>query len=59
MEVVASLYSNNLKELIKAVKNVFIPITVGGGIRSIEDAYEIYDLVLTKSQLTQKLKDQI
>ena len=43
MDAVASLYGrNNLKELIKkAVKNVFIPITVGGGIRSIEDAYEI------------------
>ena len=43
MDAVASLYGrNNLKELIKkAVKDVFIPITVGGGIRSIEDAYDI------------------
>ncbi len=44
MDSVASLYGrNNLKELIsKAVQNVFIPITVGGGIRSIENAYEIF-----------------
>tara|TARA_B100000767_G_C19769983_1_gene539459 strand:+ start:2838 stop:3605 length:768 start_codon:yes stop_codon:yes gene_type:complete len=43
MDSVASLYGrNNLKDLIrKAVKDVFIPITVGGGIRSIEDAFEI------------------
>ena len=40
MDVVASLYGrNNLAEIIEAVtKNVFIPITVGGGIRSLEDA---------------------
>lgn len=44
MDTVASLYGrNNLKDLItKAVKNVFIPITVGGGIRSVEDAFEIF-----------------
>ena len=44
MDSVASLYGrNSLSELIsKAVKNVFIPITVGGGIRSIEDAYNIF-----------------
>jgi cyclase len=43
MDAVASLYGrNNLKHLIsECVKNVFIPITVGGGIRSIEDASEI------------------
>jgi imidazole glycerol-phosphate synthase subunit HisF len=44
MDTVASLYGrNNLKDLItKAVKDVFIPITVGGGIRSVEDAFEIF-----------------
>tara|TARA_Y100000590_G_scaffold391909_1_gene468950 strand:- start:95 stop:853 length:759 start_codon:yes stop_codon:yes gene_type:complete len=43
MDVVASLYGrNSLMDLIsKAVKNVFIPITVGGGIRTIEDAGEV------------------
>ena len=43
MDVVASLYGrNSLKDLIsKAVKDVFIPITVGGGIRSIDNAREI------------------
>jgi len=39
MDAVAAYYDrNNLSELIKeACKNVFIPITVGGGIRTIED----------------------
>ena len=40
MDVVASLYGRNqLKELVqKTAENVFVPITVGGGIRSVEDA---------------------
>ena len=39
MDVVASLYGrNNIFEIIKEItKNIFIPITVGGGIRKIED----------------------
>jgi len=39
MDVVASLYGrNNLSDIIsRAAKNVFVPITVGGGIRSVED----------------------
>lgn len=43
IDSVASLYGrNSLNELItKAVKDVFIPITVGGGIRSVENAIEI------------------
>ncbi len=43
MDSVASLYGrNHLGEIIKdAAKNIFIPMTVGGGIRSIEDATEI------------------
>lgn len=43
MDIVASLYGrNNLSEIIsRAAKNVFIPITVGGGIRSVDDAREI------------------
>ena len=43
MDTVASLYGrNHLGEIIKeATKNIFIPITVGGGIRTIEDAREI------------------
>ena len=42
--MVASLYNrNSLKNLIaNTVKNIFIPITVGGGIRSVEDANEIF-----------------
>ena len=40
MDAVASLYGrNHLSEIVKkAVKNIFIPLTVGGGIRSVEDA---------------------
>jgi cyclase len=43
MDSVASLYGrNHLGEIIKdAAKEIFIPMTVGGGIRSIEDATEI------------------
>ena len=39
MDVVASLYErNSLQDIIKTTsKNIFIPITVGGGIRTIED----------------------
>lgn len=40
MDIVASLYGRNtLSDIIsRAAKNVFIPITVGGGVRSVEDA---------------------
>ena len=43
MDAVASLYGrNSLTELLKeTVKSVFIPITVGGGIRSVEDARQL------------------
>ena len=43
MDSVASYYGrNNLIDVIKkAAENVFIPITVGGGIRSKEDAHKI------------------
>lgn len=43
MDAVASLYGrNNLTDIVKeTVKSVFIPITVGGGIRSVEDARKI------------------
>ena len=43
MDVVASLYGRNQlgKTIKKASKDIFIPITVGGGIRSINDASEV------------------
>jgi cyclase len=43
MDVVASLYErNNLLDIIhQASKHIFIPLTVGGGIRSIEDIKNI------------------
>ena len=43
MDIVASLYNrNNLEDVIvKASENIFIPLTVGGGIRSVADARKI------------------
>ncbi|EKQ51124.1 MULTISPECIES: imidazole glycerol phosphate synthase subunit HisF [unclassified Clostridium] len=43
MDIVASLYNrNNLTDIIrKTTEDIFIPITVGGGIRSIEDVQKI------------------
>ena len=43
MDSVASLYGrNSLVNIVKdAAKDVFIPMTVGGGIRSVEDAYQL------------------
>ena len=43
IDIVASLYQrNNLDEILKkAAKNVFVPITVGGGIRNIDDAQRL------------------
>jgi len=43
MDAVASLYErNSLKDIISEVsKDVFVPLTVGGGIRTIEDIREI------------------
>ncbi|MFM9121972.1 MAG: HisA/HisF-related TIM barrel protein, partial [Actinomycetota bacterium] len=40
MDTVASLYGrNNLIEVVsRATEHVFVPMTVGGGIRSVEDA---------------------
>ena len=45
MDLVASLYNrNSLHDIIKKVsEKVFIPITVGGGIRSIDDALKIFN----------------
>jgi cyclase len=43
MDCVASLYGrNHLRGIIEdAAKNIFIPMTVGGGIRSLDDVYDI------------------
>ena len=45
VDSVASLYQrNNLSHIIESIcKNIFIPVTVGGGIRSVEDAIKIFD----------------
>lgn len=43
MDIVASLYGrNNLTDIVRnAAREVFVPMTVGGGIRSLDDAREI------------------
>lgn len=43
MDTVASLYGrNHLGELVRsAARNIFIPLTVGGGIRTVDDARDI------------------
>jgi cyclase len=43
MDCVASLYGrNHLGEIVRsAVKDIFVPITVGGGVRSVDDATQI------------------
>lgn len=43
MDTVASLYGrNNLQEIVRrAAQDIFVPMTVGGGIRSIDDVTEI------------------
>jgi len=43
MDVVASLYGrNNLTELVsKTARNLFVPLTVGGGIRSVSDVRDM------------------
>ena len=43
MDIVASLYGrNSLHDIIRsAAHDVFVPLTVGGGIRSVDDAREI------------------
>jgi len=43
VDCVASLYGrNNLSDLLeRSVQNIFIPLTVGGGIRSVEDAVRL------------------
>ena len=43
MDCVASLYGrNHLGDIVSAAaKNIFVPLTVGGGIRSVEDATQI------------------
>jgi cyclase len=43
MDSVASLYGrNNLRDIVEnAAKNVFVPLTVGGGIRSLDDVTDL------------------
>ena len=53
MDVVASLYGrNSLHDLIKLVcSDIFIPVTVGGGVRTLDDAYSLFDVGADKISL--------
>lgn len=46
MDVVASLYGrNSLHELIETVcSDIFVPVIVGGGIRTVVDAYSVFEV---------------
>lgn len=56
MDLVASLYNRkSIHEIIKlACKNIFIPFTVGGGIRSIDDALKIFNSGADKISINTK-----
>ena len=60
MDVVASLYGrNNLSDIVeRTAENVFIPITVGGGVRSVDDVRHLLrcgaDKVAINTAATQK-----
>lgn len=43
IDIVASLYQRNSLDIIlkKATKNIFVPITVGGGVRNVDDAQRL------------------
>jgi cyclase len=47
MDVVASLYGrNSLLDIIEQTsKEIFISLTVGGGLRTIDDIYTIYEFI--------------
>jgi cyclase len=53
MDIVASLYNrNNLADIVRQTTNdVFIPITVGGGLRSVEDVRSILKMGADKAAL--------
>ena len=53
IDTVATLYGrNHLAKIIKETSNdVFIPITISGGVRTLNDAEEIFKSALIKFQL--------
>ena len=53
IDIVASLYNrNNLSDIVeKTSENVFIPITVGGGLRSVEDVRHILSMGADKAAI--------
>lgn len=61
MDIVASLYNrNSLSDIVyKATGDVFIPITVGGGLRSVEDVRKMLQMGADKVALnTAAIKDE-
>ena len=61
MDIVASLYNrNNLSDIVRrTTDNVFIPITVGGGLRSVDDVRAILQMGADKAAInTAAIKDE-
>lgn len=61
MDIVASLYNrNNVSEIVRrATADVFIPITVGGGLRSVDDVRAILQMGADKVAInTAAIKDE-
>ena len=55
VDAVASLCSSSLPELLRQTsREVFIPITAGGGVRSVSDAANLLAAVPIKLQLIQR-----
>ncbi len=61
MDIVASLYNrNNLSDIVyKTTQDVFIPITVGGGVRSVDDVRNLLQMGADKVAInTAAIKDE-
>lgn len=61
MDIVASLYNrNNLADIVRrTTRDVFIPITVGGGLRSVQDVRDILQMGADKVAInTAAIKDE-
>ena len=61
MDIVASLYNrNNLSAIVRrTTDDVFIPITVGGGLRSVDDVRSILQMGADKAAInTAAIKDE-
>ena len=58
IDIVASLYNrNNLSDIVrKTCEEIFIPVTVGGGLRSVEDVRHILSMGADKAAIEDAIK---